>query len=332
MFERRERQIDIEGLLAPYQYLDESLFVKGDDGKACSKKFSNDGNGVPRAVMLQLDGLSLAIHQETWQPESEYILSYIDLFVLYSNHLDQQRFNEKPELKEKERLVLNFLEAAFKLSPTYDYTNLSQYSPRELSSHAQLLTYLGKAERYKGVPVELRLEKLQTALNIARYLATQSLSKEEDPHHYQNRIATYELPVIYCLKDLKRFREAAIIIEAQLSLPSAFHRTQANIQLADTYLLQYQHEGTDLDKAFAYAHAAVEVSKTSGAILLEYNARISLMKVMQAAESREEASEMARSIISEMDSNPNCGAKPLHREAAEAVLAANAPSMAMGSI
>ena len=38
--------LDVDTLLAPYLYLDKSKFKGDEDGDACFKKFSNEGNGV----------------------------------------------------------------------------------------------------------------------------------------------------------------------------------------------------------------------------------------------------------------------------------------------
>ena len=156
MFSRHEPDfsLNVDELLSPYLYLDESLFKGEDDGDACFKKYSNQGNGVPLAIQLKLEHLAKAIMDDTHAVATEERLKYIDLFTLYANHLDQQRFGDKPALHEKERLVLLYLRAANKLSPELNYEDLSEHDVRELSSHDQMLHYLGKAERYEDVPVE----------------------------------------------------------------------------------------------------------------------------------------------------------------------------------
>ena len=153
MFSRHELDfsLNVDELLSPYLYLNEALFKGEDDGDACFKKYSNQGSGVPLAIQLKLEHLAKAIMDDTHTVATEERLKYIDLFTLYANHLDQQRFGDKPALHEKERLVLLYLRAANKLSPELNYEDLSEHDVRELSSHDQMLHYLGKAERYENV-------------------------------------------------------------------------------------------------------------------------------------------------------------------------------------
>ncbi|WP_131783238.1 hypothetical protein [Legionella gresilensis] len=322
-----EFTLDVDDLLKNYLYLDKSLFkIRKDNsieqGDACFKKFSNEGKGITLPLRMKLDAIATAIREKEFTPEDA--LSYIDIFTLYSNHLDQQRFNEKPEPKEKERLVLNYLEAAFMLDKKYDYEHLEKYSPRELSSHAQLLHYLGKARRYAGISAEERLPLLSNALKIAQYLSHLNCNEKEDPHNYENRIATYEMPVNYCLQDMKQYDKAAELITPQLALPSAFHRAQASIQLANIYIKKYQDFGSGIEVAKQYALQAVQESlMPESSSLVNFNARVCLMKVLEAADEKDEAQSMASSILEEMDNNPECGAKPTHREAAEKVINAH---------
>ena len=317
----KQQHPDVDALLAPFLYLDKSLFKNGDDGDACFKKYSNEGRGVALRDRAMLTDAATAIRAGEFKPANW--IEHVDVFVLYANAIDQQRFNEKPSPKEKETLVLNYLEAAFHLSPKYDYDNLGQYSPRELSSHAQLIHYLGKARRYAGVSAEERLPMLENALKIATHLSTLGCSEADDPHAYKNRIPTFETPVNYCFQDLKQFDKAAKLILPQLQLDSPFHVTQAHVQLAKIYVLKAKHEGTSLDVALAHARDAMRVSKSAGSSLIEFNARVSLMDTLQAANEKDEASAIATAILAEMDVNPNCGAKALHHDAAQKVIDAN---------
>lgn len=326
MFSKSDLRLNIDELLSPYLYLDESLFKGEDDGDACFKKYTNQGNGIPMAIQLKLEHLANAILNDTYVIDTEERIKYIDVFTLYANHLDQQLFGDKPAIQEKERLVLLYLRAANKLSPEFNYENLGEHDVRELSSHDQMLHYLGKAERYENVPVELRLIKLENSLKIARYLSTQILLKEQDPHAFKNRVPTRELPVNYCYQDLGRYEDAIALILPQLSTESAFHRAQANIQLSAIYTKQYLATGVNEDKILQYAQGAIAESAYAGNSLLIYNARRSLMDAYQALGQRVEANEIAQSIIDDMDHNPNCGAKPLHREAAEKLLSNNSLS------
>jgi hypothetical protein len=334
MFSKQEPNfsLNVDELLSPYFYLDESLFKGEDDGEACFKKYSNKGNGVPLNLQLKLEHLAKAIIENTYAVAAEERLKYIDLFTLYANHLDQQRFGEKPAQAEKERLVLLYLRAANRLSLKLNYDKLHEYDVRELSSHDQMLHYLGKAERYEPSFVELRLVKLENSLKIARYLSSLTLSKEQDPHAFKNRVPTRELPVNYCYQDLGRYDDAVALILPQLATDSAFHKTQANVQLTSIYTKQYLATGINKEKVLQYANQAVTESTAANSSLLSYNARQSKMLGYQAVGCLEEANEIAHAIIAEMDSNPNCGAKVFHREAAEKVLRDNTPSFSHSGV
>ena len=345
---------ELDKLLNPFFYLDEELVAAGKYGEACALKFNNAGRGVPQPIRMKLNAIATAIQNDKYLIAPELMLKYIDLFTLYSNQLDQQRFDVPPEIavvKEKEALVLNFLKAAFKLAPSYfktafplstktDYSDLAEFNTRELSSYDQMLHYYGKALRYDTVPVptEQRLDLLLNSLRIARYLSITQLAKEADPHAYQGRIATRELPVNYCLQDLKRYDEAIELILPQLDSPIAFHRAQAHVQLSKIYKDKYLYElelangdpvnvlavelKNDIAKAIKHGHGAFEESLIAGNTLLPFNARVCLMEAFQVANDHEKADEIAHEIITLMDT-PNSGAKPLHREAAERILAAN---------
>lgn len=324
--------ISIDELLVPYLTLDKTLFKGSDDGLACRKKFSNNGEGVSLETRGQLNELAKRIRDGKFKPANW--LSHVDVFTLFSNHLDQQTSNEKnpkPGLEEKQALVLNFLEAAWTLSPVYDYADLSQHDPRELSSHALLLHYLGKARRYNSeVKVEDRLPLLNNALTIAKHLASLSCPAEVDVHAYQNRIPTFELPVNYCLQDLKRFDEAAALIAPQLKLASPFHVAQARIQLAANRMKKFEHTHDDscLTEALAHAEASVPAAMASGAALIQFNARVCLMNTQLAAGFKSDARHLAEAMQLEISNNSNCGAKPDHIKAIDAVLEATGLTVA----
>lgn len=320
-------ELNVDELLKNYLYLDKELFKERKDGgieqgDACFKKFSNEGKGVALPLRMKLDALAAMIRERKFIPENK--LGYIDVFTLYSNHIDQQRFNEKPELEEKERLVLNYLEAALILDKKYNYEQLDQYTNRELSSHAQLLHYLGKARRYAGISAEERLPLLLNALKIAKHLNSLNCDEKEDPHAFESRIPTYELSVNYCFQDLKQYDKAAELIKPQLESLSAFHRAQASIQLANIYMKQNHDSGTGIDMAEQYALRAVQESMLPESnIVINYNARVCLMNVLERAGQTDEAQSIALAIIEEMDGNSECGAKPLHRQAAENIINAH---------
>lgn len=322
---------DIDKLLEPYLYLDKTLIKGNDDGLACFKKYSNKGNGANLKTISLFKRAAAAILENNLTPQKW--LAFVDGFVLFSNMIDQHRFediNAKLPEDEPKTTVVNYLEAAFKISPHYDYNNLAAYSPRELSSHAQLLHYLAKAQRYVDVDVNKRLEKLQNALTIANYLTDLGCEEHDDPHAHQGRIATYKLRVQYCLQDLGQFDDAAAFIKDDAVSDNPFHVIQANIELANIYIQKYTslNQGTEQEKAgkeaLQYAQTALDVSAKTGECndLLKFNARVCKMNVLQAIGSTDEATELANKIKLDTD-NPKSGAKPSHREAAEKVLEAN---------
>lgn len=319
---------NMDELLTPYFYLDPALVNGDDDGKACAKKFSNNSQGVAASIRIRLNALATAIIDGDCEvSDNTERLKLMDLFTLYSNHLDQDRSSspDKPSEQDKQIQVLHWLRAAFKLSSVYDYEQLSQYSARELSSHELMLHYYAKALRYVNVPVAERLVLLENALKIAQYLSTIACSQADDPHAFKGRIATRELVVGYCLQDLHRYDDAAGLLLPQLHQSNQFHRIQAFVQLTNIYVKKFQHsqDRSALDQAFAYGRSAVEESAKDSNTLLPYNARVALMQVYQVAGDVETSNQMAQSILDEMTGNPSCGAKPHHQAAAAKVLEDN---------
>ncbi|MDP3560289.1 MAG: hypothetical protein Q8R79_08095 [Legionellaceae bacterium] len=306
----------------------------GDDGLACRKKFSNNGNGVSAKVTALLNKFADMILNEEWKPVDTDTLTMVDILVLASNHKDQEpRPNiTKEELEAKQTMVLKWLRAANKISPACDIQNLAACSPRLLSTLAQTHHHLGKAERYAQTPLEARMTLLSNALSISEYLASLNCSEEQDPHAYQNRIPTYTLPINYSLQELEEFDAAAELMKKQLTLSSPFHVTQAYSQLTIIRTKQYEkgHNPNHLQQALSYAKKAVEVSAPlTEAPIVQYNARVCLMNTYQMADQAAEAQEIARAILHEIDTNPKCQAKANHREAAQKILAVNTPAPTM---
>ena len=183
---------------------------------------------------------------------------------------------------------------------------------------------MGKARRYAGISAEERLPLFLNALKIAKYLSSINCDEKVDPHNYENRIATYELPVNYCLQEMKQYDKAAELIKPQLELPSANQRAQASIQLANIYIKKHHDCGVGIDVAKQYALRGVQESfMPESSPLVNYNARVCLMNVLEVANETDEAQSLAIAIIEEMDKNPECGAKSIHREAAEKVINAH---------
>lgn len=325
-------QINIEALLQPYLYLDSALIQGHDDGLACRKKFNNANQGIPAKTVAELNQLARAIREGHFERPANW-LSYVDALTIYSNHLDQQttdKVNPKLALAEKEKCVLNYLEAAFQLSPSYDATRLSTYEPRELSSHAQLLFYLGKARRYAGISAEERLPLFEKALAIAKYLGGLSCERESDPHAYNHRISTFELPISYCYQDLHRYDDAITLLLPQLSALDPFILTQAHTQLASAYEKKFKFNGEGLSDAMTHARAAYEVSlRLEKAPHIQYNARVALMNLLSLSADKTEAVTMAAAVMTEYQQDSNCGAKPMHLEAAKRILEADQVSSTM---
>ena len=216
-----------------------------------------------------------------------------------------------------------------------------------------MLHYYGKALRYAKEPelkteeervhytkeyTKLRLGFIASSLRIARYLSTIH-DQDMDIHAYNERVPTREMPINYCLKDLEQYKTAAQLMKCQLASPSVFTRIQAHVQVSDNlklgYLLEIKHamglpdkiqavkiaNKPMIEESITQAQAALDLSPQVNNLLLPFNARVALMQANQVAEQYDSARAMATEIITLME-NPNSGAKPLHRAAAETILAA----------
>lgn len=340
--------IAIEALLKEFLELNKNLYKRDadgnwDEGPACAKKFTNhytdrttkkEGNyGVPAFVRDYLNALAKAIFADEVHVKEYCHLGLTDVFVLLSNHLDQQnssQVNPMPTEQEKQILVLNFLKAAYILNPAIDYTNLSNYSVRYLSSHAQLLFYLGKALRYEKAPLGDRLAILSNALKISQYLSSSNVPEnirvEEDVHGFQHRDETYSLPISHCLRQSGRFEEASELVKPQLQAKSQFHRVLAACHLSEIYFdalktrpASENKQESDLKQAFIYAHTAVNESK-SMKTNVKYNALICLMKLEQYSHNDDNALKIAEGILDDHHQDEACGARATHLEAAQAVV------------
>ena len=327
-------------LLKEYRYLRADL---GEEGKACRFKFSNNGEGISEQKQKDISAYIKEIYQGVYDESDEDVLiDLVLLLTIYSNHLDQQtsdQKNPKLPLTMKEKKVLKWLEAAAivaqKIIPIDKLLNeealpqLAEETPAALSAIAMMLHYLGKARRYdKNISIEQRLPLLTTALNISnlKFFAN-------DTHFFTSRTSTYEMPVIYCLRDMGRQDEAATIVNEQLKVSIAtnnyFHVIQGNVQMSEIYREKHEKTGTGIEDSIKYAKDAINCVLSSAKIegeqdfthhILHFNAKTALMKAYSTNDQHDEAKEIAESIISENDLDSNCGAKKHHLDAAQNVL------------
>lgn len=313
----------VQSLLKSHLYLDESK----PEGLACRFKFNNNSLGVDEKTRLFLNQLAsdiIANNASFETTNKDNILQIIDTLVLYSNHLDQQTSNEKnnrlPQEK-KEMTVLHWLSAAKLLSDHHLSEKLDDKNCRDLSSIAQLYHYLGKALRYnKSIALSDRMTVLQKAVDIANFLQTLKLTKELDPHAYNGRNATYQLPLIYSLQQLGEYDKAAVMMKEQLiNAPDRFHQIQANTQLSHIFKGKYEQNNhlSDIETSIEYATTACKLAHDEGHTLLRYHAKVALMQSCDLADKKDDARQIANEILEDVAKNKNCGAKQDHIIAAE---------------
>lgn len=102
---------------------------------------------------------------------------------------------------------------------------------------------------------------------------------------------------------------------------------QSNVQLSEIYREKYEKTGLGIEDSLQCAKAAIHCVRTTTAVedftnhVIHFNAKTALMKAYSACNETDEAKSIAENIINEYEANPNCGAKPLHLEAAETILA-----------
>jgi tetratricopeptide (TPR) repeat protein len=329
-------------LLSEYRGLRSDLIEGNNEGKACRFKFSNNGEGISEQKQKAISAYIKEIYQGKYDEADEPVLiDLVLLLTIYSNHLDQQttdQKNPKLPLTLKEKKVLKWLEAAAfvaqKIIPFDKLLNedllpqLAEEKSEALSAIAMMLHYLGKARRYdKTINIEQRFPLLITALNISKCKLT------NDPQYFDSRTSTYEMPLIYCLRDMNRQDEAAAIVKEQLKVSiktnNYFHVIQGNVQLSEIYREKHENTGTGIEESIKYAQEAIDCVLDSAKIegeqdfthhILHFNAKTALMKAYSTNEQHEEAKEIADSIISENEVDSNCGAKKHHLDAAQNVL------------
>lgn len=255
----------INSFLSPYQFLNEQKFEDLD----FRLKYLNNGNGVPVTIIIFLNDLAKIIANNPIPFKALATvdrLSIVDAFVLFSNHLDQQistTVNPGLDGIQKDTTVLHWLTTAKMFFNDYTSNMLLEENSQELSSLAQLLHYLGLAQRYdKTVNIENRIHLLQQATEIATHLHAQDYSKILDPHAYIGRVANYSLSVVNCLNELARFDEAAVIMHEQLTqAPNRFYEIQAYVSLSAIYKLKHLKMNNAVSAALSneYANKAADL-------------------------------------------------------------------------
>lgn len=299
----------INAWLQPYLYLDKTK-KEGMDERF---KFTNDNNGVSKE---SLDFVNDVIYvAKKWQLTENEQIALIDMLVLMSNHLDQQKNdNINPKLLEenKKRQVLQFLEAAYKT------VNISveKMSDRMLSSMAQLYHYLGKARRYNNTDLKMRLILLQDAVEIASKLDDKHLSVIEDPHAYSSRLHTYQYPVIDTLLDLKEFEKAVTnSIKLFKEAPNHFHKVQSCVKV-----IKSLRQCKRLAEALPYAKEVLELAEKEPNPTLKFNAMREFMLLNWELENYNAAVELASQMLEAQEQDSNCGIKPDHIAAANKII------------
>jgi hypothetical protein len=335
--------INLDELLKDFRELRKDL----PEADALRLKSNNHTNGVQAEKQTIIDKLVKKIHQGTFELENKEIqLKVIDLLTIYSNHLDQhisEKVNPKlpPEVKEKK--VLDWLEAAYKISqkliPEIDrilmenHEEFLTYEPEVLSSVSMLLHYLGKARRYNDkIVVQERLPLLNAALTIAKALQSQRAENPalNDLHYYESRVTTFEMPVVYSLREVGSYDEAAKIIEEQLnqsySKKNYYHMIQGHVQLSEIAREKYEKYNQGIEVAIEHAQKAISIVQEIALISGEenftkhciyFNARTAALKAYKACDENDKARILAEALLSEYENDPNCGAKSWHIEIAK---------------
>jgi hypothetical protein len=331
----------IDNLLKDFRLLRSDL----PESEACKIKFNNRSCGVSEAKQKEIDGLVFKINSSYFIHEPEDTqLKLMDLLTLYANHLDQQTSDkENPKLPPavKDAKALSWLEAAYligkKLIPNLDESitaekkeKLLAYKPDILSSLSLMLYYFGRLKRYNKIPASECLPLLASALAIANHLES-----AHDIHYYSSRVATFEMPVILCLRNLKRFSEAEQIITRQLQksyeTQNLFHMIQGHAQISEVLREQFEAGEGLIDKAIEHAEAALKLVQTPSKEdfrnhCIDFNAKVAAIRAYHCAGNEKQAKTMAEQLCTEYEKNPNCGAKPWHIEAAQKILT---PSVAL---
>jgi hypothetical protein len=300
----------IEEINREFLYLDPTLIQGQDDGKACAKKFSNNGKGV---ALIKLELLKEAardiLNSRLIITDDLKKMQYINAFTLVANMVDQQRFFElNPKDSDKNNTVVLLLEAANSIVP--EYTSNAALSAIALNKH-----YLGKALRYKDVPVAARLVYLQEALSLAKLLDSKGCTQAEDPNYYQGRRATFELVVCYCLRDLKRYEEAKTLLLRHVAEENDFHKTQALVQLGEISLA-----ADNPQEALTFAAQGQDIGIATNNNVVLYNAKVIAMKAYFSMENFDDAQSIAEEIKEGLN-NPTLGLKAdTHGKAANEIL------------
>lgn len=337
--------IEVDAYLEGYKKLNPALIKGDDDGLACRFKFSNNNKGVVLATRLKIENLALALMNETYDVAPENVVSYMDMLVLSANHIDQHTNhseNEKIAPEEKKRLVLLFLDAAFKLNEKMLQNEFSIENARLLSSQVLLFHYLGKAERYSLEPARQdsanRIVKLDKALTIAEFLSESELTDDQHPHNYGGLLSTCRLVKGYCLKDLGCFEEALALQQFDINTGNNFHKTQSlkesckiiTLQLNNPSITPETKEALET-QLISYAKQSVELSLEQNSETVRRNAENALMHAYDSIGNEEAAKDMANRTLA-LESDNESGIKDYHLNEARAVIEKyeSAPVASMG--
>lgn len=331
---------EINQLLEPFRLLSSAL----PEGDAFSLKYQNNKTGVTLVTRARLNELLRDINKGRIGSSEEELLKIIDLLSLHANHLDQQVMategSPKPGLKEKEQIVLHWMEGAYKVAqqlwPDLDAMinnndlSLTDHSVKALSCVSQMLHYLGKIRRYQSESKpEERLPLLLAALGIAIHLTDMHQDSPDDLHAYSERTLTFMSPVCITLEQCEKQEAAEKMLKDYLTeartLQSDFHMIQGAANLSEFYSRNNKH----LDLAIQYAESAIkqaEGTKTQpgkGNLSnhpIYFNALRAAMHAYLADGQKDEALCYAKQIAAAHDANPDCGVKPHHLDAVKKVM------------
>lgn len=316
------------------------------DNKIERIKYSNKANGVEPQKIHQLNELANRIKTNTLgELSDETALKLIDVLTLYSNHLDQQvpQPISAEDMELRHQKVLTLLTAAHQIATQlipeltsietqHEKNWFNKYNSQRLSSISMNLHYYGKALRYQSqCRFEQRQPLLQAALDMANYL--EQVDSKQDLHRYVGRIATFTMPIFFELQKTQQFEQAIELMKNNLASASQsknyFHIIQSHTYLAGTYNLMNQAIKKGAELGLQHAKDALKTLHDCKNIddfsthCIHFNARQALMEAYQNNDEPFEATRIAQEILSEHESNPNCGAKKAHLEAAQNIVSLN---------
>ncbi|MDP3560291.1 MAG: AMP-binding protein, partial [Legionellaceae bacterium] len=305
------QKIDRKKLIAQQDNPDHFFF---NQGQGYRKKFSNDGQGINEERLIAIT-LKLSDFHSIELMSYQEVATLLNEAVLCSNYIDQQndQYNFAP--MQREQRVLSLLENAYQtlitIYPCIDFFTQEIPSLQKLfalpfpilSATAQLLHYFGKALRYRHPDhaIDIRIKMFETSIAIVQFLdehVEESARAEVDPNYFTARQLTYNLPIIYMLRQKGNFQHAIEKCQEQLKLAHSddnqFHVIQALVQLSESYAASQQFE-----LAFEHASAAFKLTDNEAGkySILYFNAITRLMLAAHQKQDLPLAMQLAQSVV-----------------------------------